>query len=220
MRFDDSSIAAVYRAIFERRDMRHFTAEPVDPAVLARLIRAAHHAPSVGFMQPWRFIRVTEPALRERLHAIVEAERRATAEALGERQDEFMRLKVEGIRECGEILVVALGDDRERHVFGRRTLPEMDLASAACAIQNMWLAARAEGLGMGWVSLFDVEALRSLLGMPEGAKPIAVLCLGHVDAFYARPMLEETRWAERLPLEDCLYENGWNQPPRPAEPQP
>ncbi|PAJ77146.1 5,6-dimethylbenzimidazole synthase [Burkholderia ubonensis] len=210
MRFDDPAIAAVYRAIFERRDMRHFTSAPVDPATLARLLRAAHHAPSVGFMQPWRFIRITDPALRTRIHALVEAERRATADALGERQDEFMRLKVEGVCECGELLVVALADGRERHVFGRRTLPEMDLASAACAIQNMWLAARAEGLGMGWVSLFDVDALRALLGMPDGAKPIAVLCLGHVDAFYAKPMLEEERWAARMPIEACVSENGWN----------
>ncbi|WP_010091515.1 5,6-dimethylbenzimidazole synthase [Burkholderia ubonensis] len=210
MRFDDPAIAAVYRAIFERRDMRHFTSAPVDPAVLARLLRAAHHAPSVGFMQPWRFIRITDPALRTRIHALVEAERRATADALGERQDEFMRLKVEGVRECGELLVVALADGRERHVFGRRTLPEMDLASAACAIQNMWLAARAEGLGMGWVSLFDVDALRALLGMPDGAKPIAVLCLGHVDAFYAKPMLEEERWAARMPIDACVSENGWH----------
>ncbi|WP_269505321.1 5,6-dimethylbenzimidazole synthase [Burkholderia sp. IMCC1007] len=212
MRFDDSAIAAVYRAIFERRDMRHFTPAPVDPATLARLLRAAHHAPSVGFMQPWRFIRITDPALRTAIHALVEAERRATADALGERQDEFMRLKVEGVRECGELLVVALTDGRERHVFGRRTLPEMDLASAACAIQNMWLAARAEGLGMGWVSLFDVDALRTLLGMPAGAKPIAVLCVGHVDAFYAKPMLEEERWAARMPIEACLFENGWDAP--------
>jgi len=123
-----------------------------------------------------------------------------------------MRLKVEGVRECGELLVVALTDDRERHVFGRRTLPEMDLASAACAIQNMWLAARAEGLGMGWVSLFDVDALRTLLGMPAGAKPIAVLCIGHVDAFYAKPMLEEERWATRMPIDACLFENGWEAP--------
>ncbi|WP_205193835.1 5,6-dimethylbenzimidazole synthase, partial [Burkholderia sp. LMG 13014] len=155
---------------------------------------------------------ITDPALRSAIHALVEAERRATADALGERQDEFMRLKVEGVRECGELLVVALADGRERHVFGRRTLPEMDLASAACAIQNMWLAARAEGLGMGWVSLFDVDALRTLLRMPDGAKPIAVLCVGHVDAFYAKPMLEQERWAARMPIEACLFENGWDDP--------
>ncbi|WP_266158537.1 5,6-dimethylbenzimidazole synthase [Dyella silvatica] len=208
-RFDDTDTAAVYRAIFERRDMRHFSPGPVDPAILERLLCAAHHAPSVGFMQPWRFIRITDPALRLRLHTAVERERLATAVALGERQDDFMKLKVEGMLECGELLAVALMDRREQHVFGRRTLPEMDLASTACAIQNMWLAARAEGLGMGWVSLFDVDELRQLLHMPDGAKPIALLCIGHVDAFYAKPMLEEARWATRMPLDSCVFENTW-----------
>ena len=128
---------------------------------------------------------------------------------MGERQAEFLRLKVEGIRDCGEVLVAALMDGRERHVFGRRTLPEMDLASVACAIQNLWLAARAEGLGLGWVSLFDPAALAALLGMPEGAKPIAVLCLGHVAEFYPQPMLEQEKWASRQPLEQLVFEDRW-----------
>ena len=207
--FDDSERDAVYRAIYERRDMRHFVPDPVDPAVLRRLLDAAHHAPSVGFMQPWRIVRITDAALREQLHEAVERERLATADALGKRRDEFMKLKVEGMRECAELLVIALMDGRERHVFGRRTLPEMDLASVACAIQNMWLAARAEGLGLGWVSLFDVDAVHRLLGMPEGARPVAILCLGHVDAFYSEPMLETDRWASRLPLAECVFENVW-----------
>ncbi len=209
-RFSDSEIAAVYRAIRERRDMRHFRPGSVAPETLARLLDAAHLAPSVGFMQPWRFVRVTDTALREAIGALVEEERRRTAEALGEREDEFLRLKVEGIRECGELLVVALMDGRERHVFGRRTLPEMDLASAACAIQNLWLAARAEGLGVGWVSLFDPEALRTLLAMPEGSKPVAILCLGHVETFYPRPMLEQERWANRQALGELVFENRWD----------
>ncbi|SMG58848.1 5,6-dimethylbenzimidazole synthase [Paraburkholderia susongensis] len=214
--FNDSERNAVYRAIYERRDMRHFVADPVDPAVLRRLLDAAHHAPSVGFMQPWRIARITDTALRTALHEIVERERLATADALGQRRDEFMKLKVEGMLECAELLVIALMDGRERHIFGRRTLPEMDLASVACAIQNMWLAARAEGLGLGWVSLFDVEAVRELLRMPEGARPVAILCLGHVDQFYSEPMLETERWASRLPLADCVFENCWPQDP-PAQ---
>lgn len=207
--FNDSDRDAVYRAIHERRDMRHFVPDPVDPVVLQRLLEAAHHAPSVGFMQPWRIARITDSALRAALHEIVERERIATADALGKRRDEFMKLKVEGLLECGELLVMALMDGREKHIFGRRTLPEMDLASVACAIQNMWLAARAEGLGMGWVSLFDVDAVRKLLRMPEGARPVAILCLGHVDQFYAEPMLETEKWATRMPLSDCLFENRW-----------
>jgi 5,6-dimethylbenzimidazole synthase len=208
-RYSEPELEAIYRVIAERRDMRHFVTEPVDPAVLERLLQAAHRAPSVGLMQPWRFVRVTDPVLRGSLHERVDRERERTAEALGERGNEFMRLKVEGIRECGELLVVSLCDGRERHVFGRRTMPEMDLASAACAIQNLWLAARAEGLGMGWVSLFDPADLIELLAMPSEARPIAILCLGHVERFYDRPMLEQENWAERAPLEELVGENGW-----------
>ncbi|HTJ93192.1 MAG TPA: 5,6-dimethylbenzimidazole synthase [Pararobbsia sp.] len=217
-RFTDPEIDAVYRAIYERRDMRHFAPGPVDPQTLDRLIRAAHHAPSVGYMQPWRIIRITRPDIRSALHAIVEAERQHTAKALGEREDAFMKLKVEGMRECGEVLVVALMDGREKYVFGRRTLPEMDIASVACAIQNMWLAARAEGLGMGWVSLFDEAAVRQLLAMPEGAKPLAILCLGHVEAFYDKPMLELEGWDTRRKLEVCVFENTWADAAAPAVP--
>ncbi|WP_316149456.1 5,6-dimethylbenzimidazole synthase [Cupriavidus sp. BIC8F] len=208
-RYSDIEVDAVYRAIRERRDIRHFRPEPLDPEVLKRLLHAAHLAPSVGFMQPWRFIRITDRSLRARLHSLVDTERQRTAHALGERRDEFMRLKVEGILDCGEILVASLMDGRERHIFGRRTLPEMDLASVACAIQNLWLAARAEGIGMGWVSLFDPAELGRLLLLPPGAKPVAILCLGHVDGFYEKPMLEQEKWAERQPLEEMLFENRW-----------
>ncbi|MCP1620941.1 cob(II)yrinic acid a,c-diamide reductase [Pseudomonas sp. SLBN-26] len=200
---------AIYRVIAERRDMRHFASGEVAPELLARLLEAAHQAPSVGLMQPWRFIRIRDRALREAIHGLVEAERVRTAEALGERSDEFMRLKVEGILDCAELLVAGLMDGREAHVFGRRTLPEMDMASLACAIQNLWLAARAEGLGMGWVSLFEPQALADLLGMPPGSKPLAVLCLGPVEAFYPAPMLALEGWAQPRPLSDLLFENHW-----------
>jgi 5,6-dimethylbenzimidazole synthase len=120
-----------------------------------------------------------------------------------------MRLKVEGLGQCAEVLVAALMDRREEHVFGRRTLPEMDLASVACAIQNMWLAARAEGIGIGWVSLFDPKKLAALLCLPEGAKPVAILCIGHVEAFYEQPMLEQEKWAKRAALGPLIYEDRW-----------
>jgi 5,6-dimethylbenzimidazole synthase len=210
--YDRHEIDAVYRAIRERRDMRHFRPDPISPAQLARFIDAAHCAPSVGYMQPWRFLRITDGALRRALHAHVDAERALTAEAMGERADEFMRLKVEGILACGELLVVGLVDGRERYVFGRRTMPEMDLASASCAIQNFWLAARAEGIGAGWVSLFDPERVRVLCGMPEGSRPIALLCVGHVDAFYPEPMLQTERWDSRRDRNDIVYENAWGVP--------
>ncbi|HVB82797.1 MAG TPA: 5,6-dimethylbenzimidazole synthase [Candidatus Binataceae bacterium] len=216
LRFTEAERAAVYRAIAERRDMRHFRSDPVNPQTLARLLEAAHRAPSVGLMQPWRFIRVSDRALRKRIHALVEQERHRTAEALGARHDEFLRLKVEGILQCGELLVAALTDGRERHIFGRRTLPEMDLASVACAIQNLWLAARAEGLGMGWVSLFEPMDLAQLLEMPPGAKPVAILCLGHVEAFYPAPMLELEGWIRGRPLKELVFHDTWGNLESPA----
>ncbi|MCF4978431.1 5,6-dimethylbenzimidazole synthase [Pseudomonas gessardii] len=200
---------AIYRAIAERRDMRHFSGGSVAPELLHRLLHAAHQAPSVGLMQPWRFIRISDRNLRGQIQQLVEAERIRTAQALGERSDDFMRLKVEGIHDCAEVLVAALMDDRERHIFGRRTLPEMDLASLSCAIQNLWLASRAEGLGLGWVSLFEPRDLADLLGLPPGAKPLAVLCLGPVTEFYPAPMLQLEGWTEPRPLSDMLYENYW-----------
>lgn len=207
--FTPAESAAVYRAIRERRDMRHFCGGQVDADVLQRLLCAAHQAPSVGYMQPWRFIRVLNTDTRMRLHAMVEAERIQTARALGQREEEFMQLKVQGILDAAEVLVVALAEGREQHVFGRRTLPEMDLASAACAIQNLWLAARVEGLGMGWVSLFEPTELATLLDFPKGASPIAVLCLGPVDGYYAEPMLAQQDWAQCEALSGLVFDNRW-----------
>lgn len=205
----------MYRVISERRDMRRFVRGAVVPDdVLVRLLQAAHAAPSVGLMQPWRFIRITDDLLRRRIHALVDEERPRTAEALGERAEEFLALKVEGILDCAELFVVALGDDRTRHVFGRRTLPQMDLASVSCAIQNLWLAARSEGLGMGWVSLFEPRRLADLLGMPDDAEPVAILCLGPVPEFPDRPALELDGWTVGRPLSEFVSENHWGQPAR------
>lgn len=208
-RFNQQDREAVYRAIGERRDMRHFIAAPIEQDILQRLFQAAWQAPSVGLMQPWRMIRITDNSIRDSIYQLVEKERLETARALQERETEFLQLKVEGIKDCAEVLVVSLMDKRESHIFGRRTLPEMDLASVSCAIQNMWLAARAEGLGMGWVSLFDPKQLADLLEIPDGACPVAILCLGHVDAFYQQPMLEQENWRQRQPLDELIFENRW-----------
>lgn len=206
--------AAIYKVIAERRDMRHFLPTPIAPELLTKLLQAAHHAPSVGLMQPWRFIRISDSNVRQAIYTQVHQERTLTAQAIGEYEDsarmaEFMRLKVEGVLECGELLVATLCDHREQHIFGRRTLPEMDMASVSCAIQNMWLAARAEGIGMGWVSIFDPIKLAELLNIPDGAKPIAILCLGYVNSFYKAPMLVEEGWATEKPLSAMLMENRW-----------
>lgn len=208
--FSDDLKAGVYQAIEQRRDIRHFRREPVDEAIVEKLLQAAHAAPSVGLMQPWRFIRIRSLEVRQSLHGIVELERQATADALGKRSQEFMQLKVQGILDCAEVWVVTLMDQREQHVFGRRTLPSMDLASASCAIQNVWLAARAEGIGVGWVSIFEPQLLADLLNLPEGADPIAILCIGHVESFYREPMLIQEGWAERGKLEDYVMEDSWD----------
>lgn len=214
-RYPQADIDAIYRVIAERRDMRHFIPGAVDDACLRRVLEAAHAAPSVGFMQPWRFVRIRNVALRQKLAALVDHERLCTAEQLDQRQAEFLKLKVEGISDCAELIAVGLMDQREPHIFGRRTLPEMDLASAACAIQNMWLAARAEGLGMGWVSLFDPIELKALLKMPPGSQPIALLCLGPVAEFYPQPMLEQSGWAERRDLDTLITDDYWQQDSTP-----
>jgi 5,6-dimethylbenzimidazole synthase len=217
--FSPQERRAVYRVISERRDMRRFLpGGVVDEDVLARLLQAAHAAPSVGLMQPWRFIRITDDSLRRRIHALVDEERPLTAAALGERAEEFLALKVEGILECAELFVVALCDNREKHVFGRRTLPQMDLASVSCAIQNLWLAARSEGLGLGWVSLFDPKRLAALLAMPADAEPVAILCLGPVPEFPDRPALELDGWAFARPLSEFVSENRWGQPSQDTTP--
>jgi len=210
--FTDAEITGVYRAIRERRDVRHFKPGPLEPGQLRRFIEAAHNGPSVGLMQPWRFIRIGDPELRAHIHHHVNEERIRTADALGKRAEEFMQLKVEGILACAEVLVVGLIDKRDEYVFGRRTMPEMDLASASCALQNFWLAARAEGVGAGWVSMFDPQRLRDICGMPDGSQPIAVLCVGQVHEFYAAPMLELEKWDRRRPLADIMFEDRWDNP--------
>ncbi|HTH40267.1 MAG TPA: 5,6-dimethylbenzimidazole synthase [Rhodocyclaceae bacterium] len=216
-RYSDEALQAVYAAIEQRRDIREFVPGPLPEGLLDRLYAAAHAAPSVGYMQPWRLLHITDPALKAGLVDIVETERQATAAALPSRTAEFLKLKVEGLRSCREIVVVALMDGCEKHIFGRRTLPEMALASAACAIQNMWLAARAEGIGLGWVSFFEPTDLATLLKMPEGAKPIAILCIGPVADFPDKPLLETLGWGARLKLEDFVFENTW---PADAKPTP
>ncbi|MDQ6990924.1 MAG: 5,6-dimethylbenzimidazole synthase [Mariprofundaceae bacterium] len=199
----------IYQVIHARRDMRHFADGEVSDEVLSRILEAAHAAPSVGYMQPWRFVRIKKDELREALIALVEEEKDKTANQMDERKAEFMRLKIEGIRDCAELIAVVLAPD-DGTIFGRRTMPEeMALCSVSCAIENMWLAARAENLGMGWVSFFDPNDVATLLHCPEGSKPIALLCLGPVKAFYDKPMLETEGWRSREDMGAILGENHY-----------
>jgi 5,6-dimethylbenzimidazole synthase len=214
--FTAAERAAVYKAIRTRRDVRNeFLARPVSDEVLRRLLEAAHQAPSVGFMQPWNFIVVRDPLLKER---VWEAFSIANAEAAllfeDERQALYRALKLEGIRRAPVNLCITC--DRTRGgkvVLGRTHNRNMDLYSTVCAVQNLWLAARAEGIGVGWVSIFRDADLRALLALPDHVEIVAYLCLGHVERLYRRPELEAKGWRSRLPLDDLVFEERWGERP-------
>jgi 5,6-dimethylbenzimidazole synthase len=212
--FSQAERDALYRAIFTRRDVRgQFRPDPVPGDRLRRILLAAHHAPSVGFMQPWNFLLITDPAVKERIHDdFRQANEEAAALFSGERQALYARLKLEGIKDAPINLLVTC--DRQRGgpvVLGRTHNPAMDLYSCACAVQNLWLAARAEGIGVGWVSILHEEALRQTLDLPDSVVPIAYLCIGYVTHFLDRPELETAGWRNRLPLEGLVFRNRWGQ---------
>jgi len=213
--FSEGERAGLYRAIVERRDIRRFRPDPVPAATVARLLEAAHHAPSVGFMQPWDFIVVRDSGVRQQVHAaFVRANAEAAERFEGERQQRYRALKLEGIRESA--LNVCVTCDRGRFgpvVLGRTCQPDMDLYSTVCAVQNLWLAARAEGVGVGWVSIIHADELARILGLPPGVVPVAYLCLGYVDEFPPEPELESAGWLPRLRLAEVVRYETWNGPP-------
>jgi len=212
--FSDADREALYRVIDSRRDVRAFRRDPVPDDVLTRILEAAHHAPSVGFMQPWNFIVVRDPATRARIKRVFLRENeRAAANYAGDRADLYRSLKLEGLEDAPINLCVTC--DRTRggpHVLGRNTIVDTDLYSTCCAVQNLWLAARAEGVGVGWVSILDNDALRAVLGIPAHVVPVAYLCVGYPREFLATPELERRGWASRLPLEDVVYHERWEGP--------
>ncbi len=215
--FSAKERAILHKVLAARRDMRHFIADAsVAPDVMGRLFEAANLAPSVGLMQPWRFIQVQNDQVREAIAELVDAEIQATANEIGARKEQFLKLKLDGVRSCAQLVAVVLAPD-DGTLLGRRTLPrEMALCSAACAIENMWLAARAENIGLGWVSLFDPQKLGALLHCPIDALPIALLCIGPVTEFYDKPMLVNEGWRNQKPLEKLLFTDRW---PLGGEPQ-
>ena len=212
MQINSDERDAVYKTIYARRDVRReFTAEPIDDAVLQRVLRAAHHAPSVGFMQPWDFIVVSDTGVRQAIKdAFTWANESAAQMFTDEEQRLYRSLKLEGIMEAP--LGICVTCDRTRNgpvVLGRTANPDMDLYSSVCAVQNLWLAARAENLGVGWVSIIDNDALRATLGIPEHVVPIAYLCLGHVSHFRDQPDLEQAGWLPREDLAAHVHDQSW-----------
>ncbi|WP_156756220.1 5,6-dimethylbenzimidazole synthase [Actinokineospora pegani] len=202
----------VYEVIGRRRDVRaEFTGAPLDDETLRRVLQAAHAAPSVGMSQPWDFVLVRDPATKRAFHGHVHEERAAFAATLaGERAETFERIKIDGILES--TLSVVVGYDPSRgspSVLGRHAIADAGLYSVCLAIENLWLAATAEGLGVGWVSFYREEFLRDLLGMPGHVRPVAWLCLGPVAGMQEVPDLERHGWRSRLPLADVLHEERY-----------
>jgi len=198
---------AVYRAIATRRDVRRgFIAKPLPDELIRRLLTAAHCAPSVGLMQPSRFVLIRDVATRQAVHdAFLEANEKALATYTGARREQYANLKLEGILEAPQNLCILSAPQSERgHQLGRHTMPETAVYSTVCAIQNLWLAARAEGVGVGWVSILDPSRLREILHVPGEVLPVAYLCLGYVDRFAAEPELERFGWESRIPLDDVV----------------
>lgn len=203
---------AVYKCIFGRRDVRgQFLPDPVPDEVLARILRAAHHAPSVGFMQPWDFIVVRDAAIKRRLRDAFIARNREAAEMFeNERARTYRTLKLEGIVEAPVGICVTCDRSRTgKVVLGRTHQPEMDLYSAVCAVQNLWLAARAESVGVGWVSILKHDDVREALGIPDAIQPIAYLCVGYVSGFMDKPDLERAGWLSRMPLDQVVWVDQW-----------
>ena len=200
----------VYEAIFKRRDVRCFQSAGIADDVLTRILNAAHHAGSVGFMQPWNFIVIRDLEMRQCVREIFDRESAlAAANYAGARKELYQSLKLEGLLESALNLCVTCDRTRGGSVLGRNSIVDTDLFSTCCAIQNLWLAARAEGVGVGWVSILDPAELAALLGLPQDVVPVAYLCIGYPVEFREQPMLEEVGWRDRLPLQEVIFHERW-----------
>lgn len=212
--FDAEKKQGVYDAIYSRRDIRkEFTSEPIPQDILLKLLDAAHHAGSVGFMQPWNFIVIDDLEIRQQVKNSFEHENKRAAENYqGDQKELYQGFKLEGILESALNICITCDSNRAgQHVIGRNTIPETDIYSTCCAIQNFWLAARAEGIGVGWVSILDNTKLKQILNLPKEVSPIAYLCVGYVNHFSDQPLLEQAGWRKRLPLEELIFKNKWGE---------
>lgn len=209
-RFPEAARDAVFEAIYRRRDVRRFTSRPISASVLRRILDAAHHAPSVGFMQPWNFILIRSWSTRQQVKDLFERERQAAACFYDEpRRSQYLSLKLEGILESPLNICVTTDPTRAGEVLGRNSMPETDVYSTCLAVANLWLAARAEGLGVGWVSILKTAWLRHILDIPPHVIPVAYLCVGYPERFDDEPLLQTEHWRGRLPLEEVIVSERW-----------
>ena len=213
-KFSDEEKNGLYKAIYSRRDVRsHFTSDPIEDEVLTRILNAAHHAPSVGFSQPWNFILIKDYETRNKIKESFEIERKRSSKLVDEpKRSKYLSFKLEGILDSPVNVCVTYDPSRfGPFVIGRSSIPDTGLYSVCCAIQNLWLAARTEGIGLGWVSILSNEILKKQLQLPEHILPIAYLCLGHVNEFAKKPDLETAGWLDRLELKDVVFYEKWEQ---------
>jgi 5,6-dimethylbenzimidazole synthase len=209
--FNEQEKKALYDVIYKRRDVRTFLSKSIPSDVLQRVLEAGHHAPSVGFMQPWNFVLVKDGELKKKLAWAAEKERKALSiHYEGEKANQFLELKVEGIKEAPVTICVTCDPTRGgSHVLGRNSIPETDILSTACAIQNMWLASCAEGLALGWVSFYKKNDVRDILSIPPHVDPVALLSIGYTEDYPASPILEEAKWEKRRELDGLIFEDTW-----------
>ncbi len=210
--FTDDELAGVYKAIYARRDIRRFSDEPVPEDVLERILEAAHHAPSVGFSQPWDLVVVTDDETKTEIAEIADRAIAAAREGYEEpRRSEFSALKLEGIRESPVNICVTCDPTRGApHVLGRSSMRRTDVYSTCLAVQNLWLAARAEGIGVGWVSVLYPSEVQQVLEIPPHVKPVAYLCVGYpADGFPEEPVLQQAGWRDRIDVDELLHEDRW-----------
>ncbi|MGF1776713.1 5,6-dimethylbenzimidazole synthase [Vibrio nomapromontoriensis] len=221
MNISDLERDALYKVIYARRDVRRdFISTPIPDDVLERILNAGHHAPSVGFMQPWDFVLVTDDQTKQAIKqgydtASVESANQFSAD----KKEQYQSFKLEGILEAP--LGICVTCDRERNgpvVIGRTIKKEMDLYSTVCAVQNMWLAARAENIGFGWVSIIHDDVLRTALDIPDHIDIIGYLCLGYVSEFQEKPELETFGWLPRAPLNQVVHHGKWTKNTKPNAP--
>jgi 5,6-dimethylbenzimidazole synthase len=212
--FPEDERTAVYRAIRTRRDVRHFVPYKIEDEQLQRLLQAAHAAPSVGFMQPWDFVIVRDPSTRQKIRDHVHEEKEKAGRHYEQEDAElYQSLKVEGIMECSLLIAVTCDSRRGgKKNLGRVTMPQTAQFSVCAAIQNLWLAARAEGLGVGWVSILEPSWLKDLLQIPESIELIALLCVGAAEHFHKNPLLQAVGWRPRESLEKLTHQERWEPP--------
>jgi 5,6-dimethylbenzimidazole synthase len=211
--FSPEEKSGFYKAVYSRRDVRsHFTSEPIDEKILSKILNAAHHAPSVGFSQPWNFILIKDLDARRRVKESFDNERIRSANIIEDpKRSKYLSLRLQGILDSAVNVCVTYDPSKfGPFVIGRSSIPETGIYSVCCAIQNLWLAARAEGIGVGWVSILSNDDLKKILEIPEHVVPVAYLCLGHVSNFAEKPDLESAGWLPRLGLKDVVFYEKWN----------